>query len=137
MSYEEAGPTRPVSFAETVLEAAAEYKEGAVVHDSEKVQKSAEKMWLAVAQAANQYLAGQGQPVSEYIVQRLARLRDIGERSLAGRVAAAGANLHGLCFLNGECEGVDLDLEEACELVQDLTGERGYCDSLRRILRIE
>jgi len=137
MSDEEAGPTHPVSLAETILDAAAEYKEGTAVHDHEKVQKSAERMWLAVAQAADQHLADQGQPVSEYILQRLARLRVLGEGSLAGRVAAAGANLHGLCFLNGECDGVDLDLEEACELVQDLTGERGYCDSVRRILRGE
>ena len=76
-------------------------------------------------------------PCRRYIHQRLARLRVLGGRSLAGRVESAAANLHGLCFLNGECEGIDLDLEEACELVQDLTGERGYCDSLRRILRSE
>ncbi|NNN18184.1 MAG: hypothetical protein HKL79_07480 [Thermoplasmata archaeon] len=137
MSDEEAGSTPTVSFAKTVLDAATEYKVGAVVHDYEKVRKSAEKMWLAVAQAADQYLAGQWQPVSEYIPQRLARLRVLGKGSLAGRVAAAGANLHALCFLNGECERVDLDLEEACELVQDLTGERGYCDSVRRILESE
>ena len=137
MSDDGAGPTHRISLAETILDAAADYKAGAAAHDQEKVQESAERMWLAVAQAADQRLADQGQPVSEYVLQRLARLRILGEGSLAGRVAVAGANLHALCFLNGECEGVDRDLEEACELVQDLTGEWGYCDSVRRILRSE
>ncbi len=132
-----AWPSRSASLAGNVLDAAVEYKHGAAVHDLEKIQQSAEKMWLAVSHAADQYITGQGQLVSGYIAQRLDRLRFLGERNLAGRLASAGANLHELCFLNGECEGIDLDLEEACELVQDLTGERGYCDSLRRILKGE
>ncbi len=127
--------THPVPVGDALLGGAKEYREGAAQRNRLKVREAAEKVWRAVTQATDASIYGATGARVEFNSERLEALEEMGRGDLAGRVAEIAQLVHGDCFYHGYCTNVDVRMEEACQLVQDITGDSSYRETFRSALR--
>ncbi|MDE1821271.1 MAG: hypothetical protein KGJ23_08635 [Euryarchaeota archaeon] len=91
------------------------------------LQRAAEKAWLEVIRATDQFLDRNGAGTPEPRLgnpQRRESLRRLGHGDIADEFTILESRLFSECFLYGECDNLDHTLDRAEKYVADLKATR-------------